>query len=127
MDFIPIVLAILDAVRPFLEDCLQPTSSGVARLRNYGPRIQAAVYRGAKTHALNSGLSRVDARKAGRLAVDEGREFAQTASDEELLATIQELHEICEDCGTGQGAAFNYRGAEPAAERRIQEPSPGRN
>lgn len=115
MDFIPIVLAILDAVRPFLEECLQPTNSGVNRLRNYGPRIQAAVYRGAKTHALNSGLSRVDARKAGRLAVDEGREFVQTASDEELFSMIQELHELCEDCGTGQGAAFNPAQATAAA------------
>ena len=94
MDWIPIVIAILETLQPLLADCLEPGPEGVANLRRFGPAMQFHVFRGAKQLADKDGCTARESRRRGILAVRQAKEDIEASSDAELISFIQDLHAL---------------------------------
>lgn len=84
MEWVAIIMAILEAIGPILKDCFNPDEEGVKKLRRSLGRVYRRVYRESR----NLGLSHADSRKMAKERTQEVRE----ATDDELLALLQDAH-----------------------------------
>lgn len=84
MDWVALIMALLEVLGPLLANCFSPDEAGVKMLRRSLGRAYLTIYREAR----NLDMSHADARKMAHERVQELRE----ATDDELLQLLQDAH-----------------------------------
>ena len=92
---VALAFKILDAVRPIIEDCVEPTPEGVATVRAFGSRVQTFFKAGLRAEAEEMGLKRMKKWRYIRNGLTELKATIATMTDSEVAEEIRCAHSQC--------------------------------